>query len=308
LKNYDNKTTLSKKCSKCNIDTFHDQTESFESLPEVLFLIADRFTYAGTCDCPNRICTGNCDFRAFKITDPILPSEQINYNSEKLSAIYKLKGILTHHGNSVNAGHYETDISVHQGWKKSNDQSVTNISLPSKFGYIFQYQLDQLPQMEANINATNNNVLNTNSINDKGNKPTKKRVNKSKKPDPFNQNDNKEKSINRYKTKKDKQIEDMNQLEQKRAEMLNKVKEHKSFECLFENNPIITNGVEFREELNNWQMSEKCKICQESWFDQKMCPQLGKPEIKWLILILTLSVFLPYILKKIPSTGLHLMV
>ena len=156
LKNYDNKTTLSKKCSKCNIDTLHDQTESFESLPEVLFLIADRFTYVGTCNCPNRICTGNCDFRTFKIPDPILPSEQINYNSEKLSANYKLTGILTHHGNSVDAGHYVTDISVHQGWKNCNDQRVTNISLPSKFGYIFQYQLDQFPQMEPNISTTNN--------------------------------------------------------------------------------------------------------------------------------------------------------
>ena len=41
------------------------------------------------------------------------------------------------------------------------------------------------------------------------------------------------------------------------------------FKSLFKDNPILDAGKEFNEIMSEWQMGEKCKTCQEGWFEQR---------------------------------------
>ena len=61
----------------------------------------------------------------------------------------------------------------------------------------------------------------------------------------------------------------------KRQELLDSFKNEKTFEGIFKGNEILENGKEMMQELKKWSMSQKCKICEESWFDQKIFPDIG---------------------------------
>ena len=64
-------------------------------------------------------------------------------------------------------------------------------------------------------------------------------------------------------------------LRNKRLEMLDAVKSRNKFDCLFKDNKILEGGDKLIKELKEWSLSKKCKICEESWFDQKYHANLG---------------------------------
>ena len=67
------------------------------------------------------------------------------------------------------------------------------------------------------------------------------------------------------------QNDSIEQLTELRSQILEKIRNGESIENLFENNPLLHAGKNMKSNIDEFQMSEKCIVCKESWFEQALC-------------------------------------
>ena len=60
----------------------------------------------------------------------------------------------------------------------------------------------------------------------------------------------------------------------KKQQMLNEIKNNNPFVSLMKDNVVLKSGVNFKKELKDFKKDNICTICEQSWYDQKFCPEL----------------------------------
>ncbi|MCH2545601.1 MAG: AAA family ATPase [Alphaproteobacteria bacterium] len=191
-----------------------------------------------------------------------------------------MKSVIEHSGGeTISQGHYTASLLTKSGWTRCDDVSVIKKTNKPNQGYIFFYEKIQ-PGHESPLNETEQESVQNESDNN------------------FVQNDTETVSKNNYENIKNKpqnseeceinidlddlDLESENNdpkqtteigpaldiLKAKRQSMVDALREGKEYVNLFKDNPILKAGIKMYKELSEWQMEEKCNVCNEAWFDQ----------------------------------------
>jgi len=122
-----NQTNITNSDFKCNCNNSNNIyiQHAITHLPQYLFINIARYN--------NSIHKNSTSLEIaniFNITTPVNLIDKINNsNNNYNNNIYKLIGIVVHHGNSLNGGHYITYLKINNNWKLFNDNHVSDIDL-----------------------------------------------------------------------------------------------------------------------------------------------------------------------------------
>jgi ubiquitin C-terminal hydrolase len=119
--------------TECNCESPKAKVQTiFTSLPEYLFIKVGRCGYD-----TNKIYKNLKIVHEFDIDYPIDLEKSMNKTDmRKITNYYRLIGILIHHGNTSNSGHYASIVKMNDDWIYCDDGLISKINIDNDIEYI----------------------------------------------------------------------------------------------------------------------------------------------------------------------------
>jgi uncharacterized UBP type Zn finger protein len=119
--------------TECNCSSPKAKVQTiFTKLPEYLFIKVGRCQYD-----TNKVYKTLRIDKEFDIDYPLDLQKSMNGSDKrKLNKHYQLIGILIHHGNSSNSGHYASLVKLNDEWNYCDDGSISKVNFENNIEYV----------------------------------------------------------------------------------------------------------------------------------------------------------------------------